>query len=293
MPHPLRTSCRLALLALAALGPLAAPAVAQQIRELASADFETGTLPGGRWSWGAYGGGKLDISRDPIVNANGSKGSLRAQYPIPTGGIYALGSVKVADLKLNEVYVEFNARMPAVKHGLKFLKIFGGNQGKGYANATIQPDYTGTDNGGFLFIGFGDGSQLENDFGNVIFLNGGDPSWIGRSYGVAAVKTPQKASWPSTNWGTTWHHFRVKVKFNSGTNEQNERNDGEFYLEIDGQVYVDAKGLFNRHYSNPPIDRVTFMDWSQSGTQPFEVWYDDIVVSTGGFVATSSAKVKQ
>lgn len=257
---------------------------------IAQANFDDGKLPGGRWSWGAYGGGTLDVASDRAQNFNNSKGSVRARYPVPAGGIYALGSVKVADLKLREVYVEFRARMPAVKHGLKFLKIFGGHDGKGYANATIQPDYTGIDNGGFVFIGFGDGKALENDFGNVIFLNGAEPSWIGRSYGLATVNTPQKSFWPSSNWGADWHRFRVKVKFNSGDSAATETNDGEFYLEIDGTVYVDAKGLFNRHPSNLPIDRVTFMDWSQSGTQPFEVWYDDIVVSTGGF--TGNAQVK-
>jgi hypothetical protein len=270
--------CRALLLA-----ALAMPALAQPPRLIAAADFEDGRLPAGRWHWGQYGG-TLDVSRDRTANYAGSKGSVRGRYPIPAGGKYAVGSASLEDLKTREIYIEFQARMPGIKHGLKFLKIFGGRDANGYANATIQPDYTGSDNGGFLFIGFGDGSVPDNDFGSVINIDGTQPRLIGRSYGLAEVKTPQKAVWPSSNWGTGWHHFRVKVKFNSGTSELNEENDGEFYLEIDDKVYVDAKGLFNRHPRNLPIASVNFFDWSQSGTQPFDVWYDDIVISTGGFL---------
>lgn len=284
MPSPCFGLVR--ILAVALLGILLLPseALAQTPQVIASANFDSGVLPGGRWSWGEWSGGKLDISRDRSQNYSNSAGSVRARYPVPVGAVYAVGSLALADLKLREVYVEFRARMPAVKHGLKFLKIFGGRLPTGYANATIQPDYTGTDNGGFVFIGFGDGSQRENDFGNVIYLNGAEPAAIGRSYGLATVLTPQKNWWASTNWGTDWHRFRVKVKFNSGTSSLNEVNDGEFYLEIDGNVYVDAKGLFNRHPENLPIDHINIMDWSQTGKEPFEVWYDDIVVSTGGFI---------
>jgi hypothetical protein len=35
--------------------------------------------------------------------------------------------------------------------------------------------------------------------------------------------------------------------------------DGAYYVEIDGQVYVDATGLFNRHWSNGPM-----IAWSSS-----------------------------
>jgi hypothetical protein len=49
-------------------------------------------------------------------------------------------------------------------------------------------------------------------------------------------------------------------------------------------VYVDASGLFNRNPSNAPIDRIEIFGWSQSGTAPFSIMYDNLILSTGGFV---------
>ena len=78
------------------------------------------------------------------------------------------------------------------------------------------------------------------------------------------------------------------MKYNSGTTAQNEVPDGKYYVEIDGVVYVDASGLFNRHYSNAPIDRVELLGWAQSGTAPFEILYDDFRITTGGFYSSST-----
>lgn len=287
------TRCLLLTAALLTALPCARAAKTDTYTVVAQADFDSGTLPGGRWHWGAYNGGTLVVSRDRKQNAGNSAGSVRGTYPVPVGDRYVLGTVDLSDLKTREIYLEFDARMPLIKHGLKFLKIFGVRDANGYANATIQPDYTGIDNGSFPFIGFGDGTSTENDFANIIKLDGTDPSLIGRSYGIASVATPQSSAWPSTNWKSDWHHFRVKVKFNSGTTADTEISDGEFFLEIDGTVYVAAKGLYNRHYSNGPIASVSFFDWSQAGQQPFEVWYDNIVISTGGFAASKSTNTNK
>ena len=59
--------------------------------------------------------------------------------------------------------------------------------------------------------------------------------------------------------------------------------DGEIFVRIDGKVYLDAKGVYNRHPSNPPIERVEILGWAQSGTTPFELWYDNIEIAVGGF----------
>jgi hypothetical protein len=133
-------------------------------------------------------------------------------------------------------------------------------------------------------VSFGDGTGVANDTDKVINFNGEYPSWIGRAYGKGAVVTlAQKNIWAASNWGTTWHHFKIHIKFNSGTSAATEVADGEYYVEIDDKVYVDAKGIFNRHYSNKPIQKISFFDWSQGGTAPFEIWYDDIKITTGGF----------
>ena len=64
--------------------------------------------------------------------------------------------------------------------------------------------------------------------------------------------------------------------------------DGEYYLEVDGKVYVNATGLYNRNPANGPIKRIAFFGWAQTETQPFQLWYDDIRISTGGFASQPS-----
>ena len=54
-------------------------------------------------------------------------------------------------------------------------------------------------------------------------------------------------------------------------------------MRIDNKVYVDAKGLFNRHPGNGFISAVQILGWAQTGTSEFEIWYDNIEISIGGF----------
>jgi hypothetical protein len=236
-------------------------------------NFNTTTV----WSYGSQNGGKTIISSSTTENYLNSRGSLKANYPIASGGVYNWASLNISSWKTNSIKVSFWAKMPKAKHGFKFLKIFSGRNA-GYANTTFGLNYTGGDNGSMYQVSFGDGTNIENDTANVINFDGSYPEWIGRSFGVAAVSTPKNQSWSSSNWGTDWHHFVFTVRFNSGTTKENEIADGEYYVEIDGVVYVQATGLFNRHYSNLNIDRVELLGWSQSGSEAFEIWYDDVKV---------------
>ncbi len=245
-------------------------------------DFDNDTLTQSGWTFGAQAGASIKVNTDASKNLNGSSGAVVASYPTPTGAVYAWGVYNLAAAKSYDLYMDFWAKMPNAKQGLKFVKIFGGDNG-GYANTTFALDYTGADYGSMYQVSFGDGSTNGNDTANTINFDGSYPNWIGRSYGKASVSTPQKKAWASSNWGTSWHHFRLHAKFNSGTSASTEVNDGQYYVEIDGVVYVDAKGLFNRHYSNLPIDRVELFGWSQSGNAPFEIWYDNVKVSTTGW----------
>jgi hypothetical protein len=189
--------------------------------------------------------------------------------------------------------------MPGAKHGLKFVKVFGQrfNDGGGMniANTTFGLDYTGVDYGSMYSTQYGDGSTIGNDTQSIINFDGSNDagtryhSWIGRSYNQGAtIDTPQDKIWASSNWGTGWHHFKLRVKFNDGTSKENEIPNGELYVEIDNKVYLNAKGLFNRHYTNKPIQAVSFFDWSQTGSAPFELWYDNIRITTGGFYSAAS-----
>ena len=213
--------------------------------------------------------------------------AMEAQYPASgasgMGGPWA--NFTVASLNTESIYIDFWAKMPGVTGGFKFCKIFGTtNNPVGYANTTFLADYTGIDQGGILAVGYGDGSAADNDAQNIIRLTGSGSN-IGRSYGTAVVLTPQMKYWTSSDWGTGWHHFRIHVKFNTGTSSSNEVPDGEIYLEIDGKVYVDATGLYNRNPGNGPISYIGFFGWAQTDPQPFDIWYDNIVISTGGFVS--------
>ena len=130
-------------------------------------------------------------------------------------------------------------------------------------------------------ISFGDGVNTGNDVANVLFLDGANPTWIGRNYGLATVtlKTPPA----SFVWDSNWHTFRIYHKYNSGTSSGNEVNDGTYFVEIDGVVYVNAINMYNRHYLNVRrINQITFGDWVQNDDAA-EVHFRNINVWTGGF----------
>jgi hypothetical protein len=245
------------------------------------------SLPG--WTFSTMRGGSVGLESTssptlPGVNVDALEGS----YPVPgAGGQYILANYNVASLQTEDIYIEFWAKMPGAKEGCKFVKIFGDElpAGTGYANTTFGTNYTGGDYGSIYMISFGDGSTLPNDSQHGIRLDGQQPQGIGRSYGTATVLTPQNSAFSSSEWGTAWHHFRIHAKFNSGTTSQNEVADGEYYLEIDGKVYVDATGLYNRNPANGPIHTVEFFGWAQTDPQAFQLWYDDIRISTGGFLS--------
>lgn len=275
------------------IGLFFSAAVSADPTVVASLNFEDGVIPNtSRCSFGSQQGGALAISTDPSQNFNKSKGSIKGSYPLATGGMYVWGGCDVKDLNTEEVYIEFYAKLPQpVKQGLKFVKIFGQKSASGTANTTFQLDYTGVASGkGSLYqISFGDGSSEVNDAQNVVNLDGTYPSWVGRSKDVASVKTAKKP-FPAFAWGDAWHHFRIHAKFNSGTSKDTEKADGEYSLEIDGTLYAEASKLFNRHYNNLPIQRIAFFDWAQGGTAPFEIWYDDITITTGGFLSKPNPK---
>lgn len=249
------------------------------------------TLAG--WS---IGGAILSVQPTTPPVSGDAPYALEAQYPAVgasgEGGPWA--DFTLPSSNIESIYIDFWAKMPDAKEGFKFCKIFGLRSGtapdgvpyQGYADTTFQTDYTGISQGGLVMVGFGDGTNLVNDFQNVIRING-DGQAIGISgeqsnpADDAIVLTPQMNYFTGADWGTGWHHFRIHVAFN--TNTQGQAN-GEVYLEIDNKVYVDATHLANRNPANGPISFVGFFGWAQTDPQPFDVWYDNIVISTGGWV---------
>lgn len=241
-------------------------------------------LPG--WS---IGGAILSVqpTTPPPVTGDAPY-ALEAQYPaVGAGGMGGPWANFTVPPNTESIYLDFWAKMPNGIGGLKWCKIFGKvNDPVGYANTTLGPMWgpNTTTVGEFMGVAFGDGSTTTNDQANGIRFTG-NSNILGRSYGIATVLTPQMSYWPGSNWGTSWHHFRIHIKFNDGTSAANEVPDGVVYEEIDGKVYVDATGVYNRYYGNGPINYVGFFGWAQSDPQPFDVWLDNIVISTGGFVS--------
>ena len=240
------------------------------------------------WNFWLQPGGLLGVQATTAPDGSGTVNALEGSYPTPatTGGSYVGAGYNLSALKTEDVYIEFWAKMPGVKEGCKFVKIFGDrSSATGYADTTIYTDYTGAAYGAIRQIAYGDGGGLVNDSADIIDLTGLH-SYLGRSGNTAVVNTPQGSVFSAANWGTGWHHFRIHVKFNSGTTSQNEVPNGEYYLEIDGKVYVDATGLYNRNPANGPINKIEFFGWAQTELQPFQLWYYDIRISTSGFMST-------
>lgn len=254
--------------------------------QFSSASAIIPSVPG--WSFGAQNGGSVGVVSTPgptgaMVDA------LEGSYPEPAltaGSNFVWANYSLANLNTEDVYIDFWAKMPGPQEGFKFVKIFGQRPPLlGYADTTFAANYTGGDYGAIYQVSFGDGTTLINDSQNAINLDGENLAWMGRSYGTAVVQTPQMSAFSSADWGTGWHHFLIHVKFNSGTTAQNQTPNGEVFLEIDGKVYVNATGLYNRNPANAPIDFIQFFGWAQKDPQPFQVYYDDIRISTGGFVS--------
>ncbi len=263
-------------------------AVSSATSALAStaADLSNLGLPG--WNFSSLRGGSIGLAPTLSPTLSGvNVNALEGSYPVPgAGGQFVVASYNIASLQTEDIYIEFWAKMPGVKGGCKFVKIFGTpTAANNFADLTFATNYNGGDYGSLYQVSFGDGSVLPNDSQHAINLDGSKPQAIGRSYGRANVLTPQMAAFSSADWGTQWHHFRIHVKFNSGTTSQNEVPDGEVYLEIDGNVYVDATGLYNRNPANGPIHSVELFGWAQHDPRAFQLWYDDVRISTGGFLS--------
>lgn len=244
------------------------------------------------WTMGYYQGATLSVAND------GTYDYLRAQFPIPGAGQnFFAGGYTPASLQ-QELFIQFYARMPGVKQGCKFIKLFGdsANSGSEYANTTFGIEY-GT--GNINAVSYGNGvtvggytnsttftRSLANDTQSVVDY---DPSatWNvdPRSRDSGSVVT-QNGVFSASSWGTGWHKFQLRAKLNSGTTALNEVNDGAYEVWIDDVLQVKALNMWNRHYLNAFYGTINLFGWSQTGTQAFEVHIrDGMTVSTGGWVA--------
>lgn len=238
---------------------------------LEQADFTGGVVPS-NWSIFTSASGSLDFSGGfargtiPATDSPSTRGThVNISIPIPAGNF--------------DLYIRFRARMPFAKGGCKFCKVSGLDVGGNYANTTFGTDYS---TGDYLEISYGNGEGIIND-ANVALQYAGNVNGTMRGDGLQNWSAPQGRTFTSTDWGTDWHNFKIHCKFNSGTTEENQVADGEYYVEIDGVVWGHATGIYNRHWTNENIEKIVLYNWSQDAPNQFTVDFDDIVISTGGF----------
>jgi hypothetical protein len=252
----------------------------------------SGGLPAGSgadsWGFGALSGAAITVEND------GTHNYLRGQYPIDSSGDgsgdnYIYGGYTPAS-EQQDLYLQFYAKMPGVKHGLKFIKFFGRNATGGsntVANSTFGLDYTGIDMGSFQYIAYGDGTSQVNDTQNGVALYTPNYIDVGRTGPLTRTITPDPkiGTFASTDWGTGWHKFQMRLKQNSGTTAGNETNNGVVELIIDDVLYARAENIFNRHYSNGFIETIGLFGYSRGQSSAFEFHIrDGMTVSTGGYV---------
>ena len=184
----------------------------------------------------------------------------------------------------NEVYIQFYARKTAGGFP-KFVKVYG-KSSSGSSNTTFKGgDYVV---GEITGISYGDGSTTSNDttFGVSYapgkdaesYVGGADRNTLPRSFEHG--DTFQASEWGD---GTVWHKFQFRLKYNSGTTALNEVNDGILESWIDGQLRVKATNIFNRHYSNLPIDYIEFLSYTQ-GAPAFTMDMKNITISKYGWI---------
>jgi len=250
---------------------------------LASYDFLT-TFPDPAQYSSQAGGSITEMTEG---TGESEVGFIRMAYPIDvsgddSGALYNL--LDVSALGATALEVSFRMRMPtAYKWGIKMFKIFGIRDGINYTNSTWAFLYPFAQ---MQSTSFSDGTTVSNDQAQAIRLDGNNRDWLGRNYvggtapndliAGAVVNTPQNADWFIDD--EDWHDYVIRYKANTGTTAENEVNDGEYFISVDGNVYVDAAGLFNRHYTNGAIDSMHFGDWSQGADQAFDADFTDIIV---------------
>lgn len=181
-----------------------------------------------------------------------------------------------------DICVQFWARKSA--GGMpKFVKFYGQNNG-GYANTTFKgADYV---NGTIDAIGYGDGTGTTNDSQMGVYYDTGRNTdfYTGRP-GSLTRSFVNGGKFDVGEWGdgSAWQKFQLRVKFNSGTTALNEVNDGIVESRINNVVRCRGENIFNRHYSNPPLDSVEFLSYVQ-GAPAFTMDIRSITVSRNGWI---------
>lgn len=268
---------------------------------LSQADFDDG-LASPDWTPFTSATGSLDFSQGfarGVFPDNDGSPAERGTHVNMTHEIYVDGQDPDADIY--EVFVQFDARMPlGALGGLKFCKVFGiRTDSQGNVNNDSNPNFANTTfglwytNGEFQAVSWGDGATATNNDTNSIVSFNGTGHVFNRADGLGVVATTPKGRYfDATDWGTDWHRFHLRVRFNSGTTAANETNDGLVEVYIDGELWARAENIYNRHYSNRGIYAVKLFGWTEGPNPSFTLDIDNVHVTTGGWVTAPEPLVR-
>ncbi|MGP8323230.1 MAG: T9SS type A sorting domain-containing protein [Methanosarcinaceae archaeon] len=209
-----------------------------------------------------------NISVADTGGLNGSRGII-VTYNTSGTSPYWFGK-NVSDEQINNIYVRFYFKIhdpeyagteDAYYGGCKFLKIFGSQDGDGYANTTWGINYN---HPVIREVSYGNGSGIDNDCQCIIRFAGShtDPEVV--------VNTSTSDYHLVDN---EWHCFEAYFKYNTNGNR-----DGEYQVWIDGSTVVHATNIKNRHDSNAAyFNAVHFANYSHYNTHTWYLYYDNIV----------------
>jgi hypothetical protein len=204
-------------------------------------------------------------SQVSVVNTDGHNGTrgILVTYNQKGYDQYVFNK-NISSLSLSEIYVRFYFKVDDPSGGCKFIKFFGVRDGDNYANTTFMINYT---RGTLYEISYGDGSTISNDTQVVIRYSGEHTD------ANVSVSVSEGEFDPDDD---EWHCFEVYMKYND-----NDQRNGAYKVWIDGQLWVSATNVKNRHNDNSKIiDRVELAGYTHENLEhTWYLWYDNVVFS--------------
>jgi len=248
---------RVALLIFALLAPV------QALAEAYSDDFEAyATREDVSTNWFA------PVNAALTLDATGGYGGSKAmKFDYNAESIYL--SKTVSSWASPEIYVKFKLKVaPGAVGGIKFLKIFGLDDGTNYANWTWNYGDVNANQSMLPVLCYGDGSGISNDT-NVCVRTTGAVS--GDTNGAIITSA---GSYIYVDDGE-WHDVYTYNKYNTdGT------IDGVMWVQIDGVEALKVDGTKNRNDANARVvDKVSFGDYANAYAN-ITMWIDDVQIST-------------
>jgi len=247
---------------------------------LSRLNIASGLVNGGGWTFAAQDGAtvtKLNDGTDDFIRgtyddntANGTSAWVQVRYTFP----YRFET---------DIYVQYWARKTP-GGGSKMCKFYGQRSGDNQANATYTMEYL---TGDVSYIGYGDGAgtnPVQNDTSNGVATF--TPNFISTGRAGPLPRTVVNGGmFTAADWGdgSVWHKFQLRLKRNYGTSAADEINDGIVEMRINDTVRARGVNIYNRHWSNAPLDFVEFLSYAQQNT-PFTLDVKNITISKHGWI---------